>query len=117
MKKYATTHRSIRRTEKMRAALPGEKFKCPPGTLARALTRNELGGECEVKERRHVGVAGGQWVCITCVKIFALGPDKDAHCLEPGPRWSALIDPTEEQARARHVLAWRSFESYQVEVP
>lgn len=61
----------------------------------------------------------GYWVCLTCEEAFANNLQKEFHCALPRPRRSALR-PGGAQAtgeRARHVLAWFSYATNQVEAP
>jgi hypothetical protein len=62
----------------------------------------------------------GQWVCVTCGRALENGFAKDTHCAARAlardvKRSAAKLDP--KQPKARHVLAWRNFETGDTEEP
>lgn len=57
----------------------------------------------------------GQWVCISCGVPCENQIDKDNHCHLNPPKKTNL--KTKLGISAKHVLAWRSFDSGNVEVP
>lgn len=98
-----------------RAAVLGEVFYVKDRTLARALIGLDA-GSCEVSPKTE-GQAG-QWICISCAVPLASNFEKDSHCETTRRGKSCLIGlPPAGTPDAKHVLAWRSFDSGKVEVP
>ena len=58
----------------------------------------------------------GQWFCISCCQALMNNMDKDTHCAGRAAKKSALVKKA-TAASARHVLAWRSTVSGNVEAP
>lgn len=61
----------------------------------------------------------GQWCCISCGVVLGNNLEKDIHCGRPRAR-NSQDKPGGAKApgqKAKHVLAWRSFDSGEVEVP
>lgn len=98
-----------------RPAAEGENFWVEDVSLARTLIGSNEPGLCEVKPK--TGGDRGQWFCITCCQPLQNNFDKDSHCQKPAPRKSATRDLDPTQPKAKHILAWRSFESGKLEVP
>lgn len=98
-----------------RTAVAGEVFFVKDRTLARVLIGADE-GNVEVKPK-SAGQAG-QWICICCAVPLANNWEKDSHCERPAPRKSCLVgEPPKGTPAAKHVLAWRSFDSGNVEEP
>jgi hypothetical protein len=100
------------KTEDRRSAEAGEQFYVTASHLQRPLGVTDASTPVTVQPK----TAGteGQWICISCCIPIESQFAKDTHCDERAPRKSALVKP---DARARHVLAWRSFKTGNVEVP
>lgn len=91
-----------------RSALVGESYCLQTGNLIEE-------GTVEPKSEGD----NGQWVCISCNEYIANNLQKDTHC--DGPRKPGTSQnpggKNGSGSRAKHVLAWRSFDSKRIEVP
>ena len=96
-----------------RPALEGETFSAK-GLLARFYPGDAypIAKKVEVDPERS---RGGQWICITCSVPLENQLQKDTHIDSSAPRKSAMV--TLKGPPARHILAWRSFDSGELEVP
>ena len=92
------------RIEKYRAAVAGETF---------AFRYHFPGQTFEVRPKGDGN--NGQWVCLTCGLPLANQLEKDVHTGEKKPHVSRMTVTI--GAPAKHVLAWRSFISGEIEVP
>lgn len=102
-----------------RPALEGEIFYVPSGYMGRILVGRDAGGACEVHAKSVGGSPdNGQWICISCCVPLAHNWEKDSHCETTRRGKSHLVgNPPAGTPDAKHVLAWRSFDSGKVEVP
>lgn len=100
-----------------RRAIQGEIFLVSDPQLTRHLIDSDEPGCCEVHPKSDG--KNGQWFCISCCVPLQHNMAKDTHCEGPAPRKSAIVNPSVEdgQTPAKHVLAWRSFDSGKIEVP
>lgn len=110
-----TTTNSKTKKPDRRPAKEGELFRVDDETLARGLCDDGVPGVVRVCAKTDGDQ--GQWFCISCCKPLESNWDKDSHCAKRAPKKTALINPSPEQLRARHVLAWRNYISWEIEVP
>lgn len=93
-----------------RSALPGEKF-----TYAERFLQIYPWARGEITVADKGDGNSGQWVCISCGTPLENQIDKDNHCRGKAPKKTCLKNAL--GVPARHVLAWRSFVSGEIEMP
>jgi hypothetical protein len=90
-----------------RPAEAGERFAWKEGGASIELVVREKGPGTE-----------GRWWCISCGEVLEHNLAKDLHCQGRGKRRADRRMTFETgDRRARHVLAWRNFQTGHVEVP
>ena len=90
--------------QERRSAVEGEQFFWPEAGV-------------ELRVRRKTLTVEGRWWCISCGTAHEHQMDLDRHCGGPLLREDSCLRVELGDRGVRHVIAWRSFVSGQVEVP